>query len=367
MRASSLDRASACPGSENMQRGLPDEESDEAREGTELHHFKARPELQRGVLPRALQDLLRKADELDEALFQAVIDNEKIKDSEEYVEAREVDGDVVFDDTYQLTGHTDLVRRYPRRGITVLSDYKFGRSVVPRAEFNMQLRGYGILSKDPTVYVAISQPRASYGEQLTIAKYDQDALELARKEISALIRWTESSQAPLRPGGHCRYCRARAICPALKAAVSEAIVPMDILSPSDSKMKKLGIVTARLAQATDMEIEKMLDAYSLIQFIHEPLFDEARRRIGAEGLVNWKLTKPVEKRKIIDSQKAIALLNLAGMPREEILKCATLSLTKLEQWDGTLKSGHKLTKATTAEVLNSVLAIFTEKSRILRK
>ena len=142
---------------------------------------------------------------------------------------------------------------------------------------------------------------------------------------------------------------------------------MDILSPEDSKMKKLGIVTARLAQATDLEIEKMLDAYSLIQFVHEPLFDEARRRINAEGLSNWKLTKPIEKRKILDSQRAIALLNLAGMPREEILKCATLSLTKLEQWDGTLKSGHKMTKQTTAEVLNSVLATFTEKSRILRR
>jgi len=369
MRASELDRRAKCPGSARMEKGLPNEDTPESREGTDLHWSLAHSEYDRSVIRPHLQDLLRTADELDERLFDLVIQNEKITDSEEYVEQREVEGE--WDG---LTGHMDLVRHYPKRSLTVIRDSKFGYVQIERAEFNMQLRGYATMSEDDTVYVAIVQPRASFNQRLTVARYTHQDVLQARHEIVGIMEAANYPDAPLRPGSWCRYCKARAFCPALKEAVTNSLVPVDILSPDLSKAAKLGRIEARLAGVSDQDLGKMIEAYALINFVYDPLMDEARRRIEAGQLEDYKLGKPMERRKIVDSQKAITLLALAGMSREQIMECANLSLTKLEAMlnHGTLRSGKvivgaKDAKEFTTRVLSSVLDLEVGKPRVLRK
>jgi hypothetical protein len=189
-----------------------------------------------------------------------------------------------------------------------------------------------------------------------------------RAHIREVFDKTANAEAPLYPGSHCRYCRARAICPALKDAVTKSLVPMGILSPGDSKAKRLGIVEARLAQVTDEQISQMLEAYGLINFIYDPIMDEARRRIQEGKLEDWKMAKPIERRKIVDSRKAISLLLLAGMSREDVMQCASLSITKVE--DKARDYCNKDNKAARDYVtrhLSSVIETETGKSRVLRK
>jgi hypothetical protein len=312
------------------------------------------------VLTPQLRDVLRTADEIEADIFGIIRHNENIPEDEEYVQHREMEGRCG-----ELVGHMDLVRRYPRRCVTAIIDYKFGRIPAERAELSLQLRGYAVTCGDDTVYVAIAQPRAPRLERLTIAKYDQADLAQSRLQIQSILDRTKDPDAPLFPGEHCRYCKARGFCPALKEAVTNSLVPMGILSHELSKPKKLGIVEARLAGVSDEELSKMLDAYTLVQFIHEPMKDEARRRIEAGQLEGWKLGKAVERRKITDNPRAITLLVLAGMERTQIMdKCVNVSITKLEEL--LTKDGIKA-KEFTNRVLESVIEIEVGRPWVLKK
>ena len=353
-----------------MEEGLPDESTIESREGTDLHTFLAHPEYDRSFLKQHLQDLLKSADELDQQLFDTVIQNEKLLDSAEYVEMREVERE-----WNGMTGHIDMVRRYPKHHITIIRDAKFGFLPVERAELNKQLRGYAVLSNDYVVYVAIIQPRAPFNQRITVARYSDDDIKNARVEILLIIQQCADPNAPLRAGEWCRFCRARGVCPELMREVQKGLVPFDKMIPVDlSKTAKLGRVEARLAQLSDDDLSKMLQAYSLIQFVSEPMMDEARRRIQAGEFDGWKLSKPMERRKIVNSQRAISLLSLAGMSREDIMECANLSLTKLEEKlnHGKLRTGQVIVGAKdarefTTHVLSSVLELEVGKPRVLKK
>jgi hypothetical protein len=347
-----------------MEEGLPDEDTPESQEGTLLHHFKANPEYERKVLKEKQQDLLKIADDIEAQVFDIVIQNEKIHDYEEFVEQREAEGK-----WNGLTGHMDLWRRYPRRSLSVIIDWKFGWLSAPAAEFNLQLRGYATLTDDERVYVAIGQPRASYNNRLTIAAYTAQDLVASRLQIEVIRAKSEDPNAPLSAGeAQCRYCKAKIICPAFKAAFEKGLVTLGSLSPEDSKTKRLAIVEARLSQITDEQIGAMIEATKLVEMIYDPLMEEARRRISAGKLDSYKLAKPTERRKIVDSQRAISLMLLAGMSREDVMKCASLSLTKLEDKARDYCNNDRQNALEyVSRHLSSVIETDTLKQRVLKK
>jgi len=376
MRASDTDSYALCKRKAQMEEGIPDEDTQESREGTMLHTFMAHPEYERRVLGDKQQDLLHLADDLEEQVFDIVIQNEKIKDSEEYVEQREVEGAIELESSPHmnatispLTGHMDLWRRYPARSLSIIIDWKFGWLPVPRAEFNLQLRSYAVLAQDERVYVAIGQPRASYNERMTLAVYNATDLVASRAQLLKIDKDTKDPNAPLLAGeAQCRYCKAKMICPAFKAAYTQGLVPLGTFDQADSKAKRLGIVEARLSSVTDDQIGAMMEATKLVEFIYEPLMDEARRRISAGQMDGYKLGKAFERRKITNSQQAVSRLLLAGMSREDIMSCASLSLSKLE--DKALSYCNKDRKTALEYVaghLSSVLESDPVKQKVIKK
>src|SRR5215472_8855542 len=138
--ASNLFRRALCPGSERMEKGLPDEDSDESREGTLLHHYDAHPELDRGSLKPEQRDLLHLSRALDEFIFSRIAHTYQLNgehDAAPYVENREVALNYK-----SLPGHADLVRYYHGTKTALIIDKKFGyRSHTPAA-LNKQLRAY---------------------------------------------------------------------------------------------------------------------------------------------------------------------------------------------------------------------------------
>src|SRR4029077_8915260 len=100
------------------------------------------------------------------------------------------------------------------------------------------------------------------------------------------------------------------------------------------------------------------------------ILDEARKRIAAGALTNYSLSKPTEVRSVSDVRKALALLNLAGLPKDQIYECITnLSLTKLG--DAVRKAhpnwGWKEVNDWVNTKLKTVLETETRKERVIRK
>jgi hypothetical protein len=119
---------------------------------------------------------------------------------------------------------------------------------------------------------------------------------------------------------------------------------------------------------TDQQIGAMIEATKLVEFIYDPLMDEARRRINAGTLEDYKLGKPFDRRKIVNSQRAISLMLLAGMSREDILKCVNLSLTKLEDKAREYCNNDRKTAVEyVSRHLESVMESDTVKQRVLKK
>src|SRR5215469_925584 len=282
MRASDAYALSLCPGKARMERGLKDIDTAESRQGTRLAGYRAHPEWERKLLVPEEQDLLRIAEYLEKRALGII----NLKGG--YIEKREVAtewGDGL------VTGHPDLIHIYPELDASIIIDDKFGWLPVQPADVNLQLRCYAIMAPTSEVYVAISQPRLPVADRLTLALYrETDGTKgKAKAQIVDILRASEDPEAPLHAGEEqCRFCKARAICPALREAVTNELVPFqDDVAPEFSKRAMLARVEARLAQASDTPMGALLRACALARLVSDPLGDEIRKRIRAGGMKGY--------------------------------------------------------------------------------
>jgi hypothetical protein len=128
-----------------------------------------------------------------------------------------------------LWGTADFVRYRPSTGELLVADYKHGAGVPVEVENNPQALIYGLMKAKhlanrgiSTVTLMIVQPRCQHHDG-PIRRWSFDGVELLDFEDKVLdaIAATKKADAPLNPGDHCRWCPAKAICPALKAQALE--------------------------------------------------------------------------------------------------------------------------------------------------
>lgn len=340
--ASNLFRRALCPGSEAMEKGLPDEDTEESREGTLLHHYDAHPELDRSCLKPEQRDLLEISAALDRFIFSRVGQTYQLNgqaDTAPYVDNREVEL------SYKgLPGHADLVRYYMGAKTAVIIDKKFGYRVQTPASLNKQLRAYAVMVAEVVTLegaiVAITQPRLSFSERVTIAAYTKEDIELARLEIDLIVQTAKDHPNKLVATEEaCRYCKAKVKCPAYAAEMMQLIV-----KPS-------------LEIATPRQIDLLLRAVQFADFIREQVRDIGRRMVEEGRLPEWMLGAASTYRKIADPGRAIALLHLKGdLTKDEILECCSPALTKLrdklrQKTGCTWKEANAAIDKTLAEVL----------------
>jgi hypothetical protein len=125
----------------------------------------------------------------------------------------------------------------------------------------------------------------------------------------------------------------------------------------------------KLELCTPDQISRLLDVLQFADFIKEKVRDIAREMIKSGALPGWELGKETQVRKIADTARAIALLELRGdLSRDEILDCSDPSLTKLEE---RLRKKRGLTwkeaKKILNETLDSVIEIEQKRPKLLRK
>ncbi len=357
--ASNLFRRALCPGSERMESGLPDEDSDDSREGTLLHNHDddAHPELFGGLTLEQL-DLLKMSRRLDQIVFQAVQFQFKLGESTpKFFDHREIRLNYLG-----LPGHADRLRYYPDPQLAIVIDKKFGRKEQVPAALNKQLRAYAVMTAEwvtvKDCVVAITQPRLSFDERITMAAYTAEDIAAARDEIDEILGAAADPDAPLVAGEEqCRYCKAKIKCP----AYAEMMAPLT---------QDLKIVTkTSLDLATPVQISKLLIAIQFADHIKEQVRGIARKMIDAGLIEDWTLGKSSSYRKITDSAKAIALLQLKGdLDRDEILACSNPSLGKLkDKLRDKLALGAKEANDLINETLASVIEVEEKRAPLILK
>lgn len=372
--ASNIARRALCPGSERLEAGLPDEDSDESREGTLLHKYAADRTLDRKALKPGQRDLLEINDRLVREVFQRVAEQfgEEVAvaagaDNLEWWLHRGI--------RFLFPGHPDLWD-YRASKLLVILDFKFGFKVVTPAAANLQLRSYGVMGAElhdsERVVVAITQPRLGVDERITMAVYSRADIAASREQLYQIWDACKKPDAPLVAGDEqCRYCRARSNgCPAFEAKVQEGLSIIPFPNGKVTVRARQAAIEEKVALASDDQLSRMYDAIQLAGYAKDPLFDEIRTRIAAGGMPGLRLGKGGEVRNVTDVGRAVSILESAGLPKDKIMATCSMSLGDDE---GVAEIYREVTNCTwqeardkTNELLADVIEKKPKKSKIER-
>lgn len=255
-----------CPGSIAACKGLKQTESDYAKEGTCAHE----------VLTRCLKDFalspfdfvgntieeVEVTEEMAEAVLVAVDFVKK--------EIQENGGELCIERKLtiiegKIFGELDIAIVKPFEWIKIV-DYKHGKGVLVRADDNKQLLMYLLgASKQfefDTAELIIIQPRVMTEEQISRWGCNLEYLETYEQEMLRHVAMTEEKDALLLPGDHCKFCLAKANCPALRSNVKQALVAVgnrEVLFP-DVKVLTVDVL-AKILDHRDL-VTDWLDAVS---------------------------------------------------------------------------------------------------------
>ena len=302
----------ACPGSVALEAPFPDSSSEFAAEGTVAHEL-ASECLISGADPALLIGKPATVDGFDFTIDQTMVDH--VKDYMKLVREYAEGGELMVEKRVgigHLTGEegaggtSDAI--IIKGGEIIIIDLKYGMGVRVDADANPQLMMYAlgalyeyeVLGDFDTVTMVIHQPRLNHVSEYSIPveqlmKFADDVVHAAEK-----IRWENPT---FNPGEkQCRFCKAKASCPALRAEMAEVVggsadlsdfadlVPQEITSETSDNylpvaMSKIEMIE-QWCKAVRAETERRLLAgqpvtgYKLVA--------------GRAGNRDWKDTKAVE-------------------------------------------------------------------------
>lgn len=250
-------------------------------------------------------------------------------------------------------GTADFVRYRPSTGELLVADYKHGMGVAVEVENNPQALIYGLMKAKnlrnrgvSSVTLMIVQPRCPHpdGPVRSWTFHGVDFLDFEDRLVDAVAA-TRAPDAPLNAGEHCRWCAAKPICPALRAATMEAA--RQDFAPG------LPYDPAALAKALDSI--PLLETW--IKATREFAYAEA---IDGRVPAGWKLVEKRATRKWRSETEAATVLELM-LPADELYEPrALLSPAKVEKVLG--KGGKdKIASLTVAESSGLTLVHETDK------
>ena len=223
-RSSNLHRRKLCPGSARAEYGLPEEQSNDAAEGTLLHAILA------GTVDESTASLTAEQEgtlEIARASHTLALEQirQVVPDFNPTSAQHEVE--LVLRDGLEpiLVGHCDDFLLHD--GVALyIEDKKMGRIAVESADLNLQLSSYAVQGWQetgvPLVFVGINQPRLDRARRLSVASSNEAQLKAADAEIMSILAAAEAPDAPRIAGeAQCRYCRAKQTCPKAQAVIPE--------------------------------------------------------------------------------------------------------------------------------------------------
>ena len=322
-----------CPASIGAESGLPDRPSKYAAEGTAAH------------------ELASKCLEL-EANAEAVIGDTMTVDGFDFV--------VTADMAHHVNDYCKLVREYALGGqllverrvdfseaigvpnstgtadaviihagrLTVI-DLKFGMGVRVDATENEQLQlyalgalhDYSVMGEFDEIVMVAHQPRLNHVSEWSIPSAQLE--EFRENARLAAIEALDNREPRFNPGEkQCRFCRAKATCPALKAEISDAVG--GVASPADF---------ADLAVADENDLSRSMARVELVEHWCKAIRAEVERRLFAgEAVSGFKLVEGRRGNRAWSDEAAVEkLFKSFRLKQEEMYDLKLISPTKAEK------------------------------------
>ncbi len=331
---SSAHRWLACTPSARLEATFPDKESEAAAEGSLAH------ELGELLINYRLKRISKKeySMRLNSILANRFYDNAMQSYCEDYAafvlerlnEARTHTPDaLLFTETkldltdYIAEGFGTMDAGIVANQALDFVDLKFGRGVVVNAENNKQLMIYalGALSQFDHLYdihqvrITIYQPRIDNISSWEITV--KDLLAWAEAELIPTAKMAFSGSGEFKPGSHCRFCKAAAVCKAnadfnlevakydfVEAPLLTDVAIADILGRADLFRKWIDAV----------------EAHALSEAVHHD-----------KQWPGYKLVEGRSNRKYSDEKAISDTLLLAGYDETTYTEKSLLGITKMEK------------------------------------
>jgi hypothetical protein len=221
-----------------------------------------------------------------------------------------------------LFGTLDLRIWLPKAGRLVIVDYKYGFQDVDVGtpdDPNAQLAAYAIASIEALneqcqrllsgIRLAVYQPRVPLGDPAKVLDLPVSWVDVERRKLRDEVAAVENPGAP-RPGDHCRYCPAKASCPAVHGALGTALSVYaggpNLLSMSDDQL--IALWSARKAVETLMED-----------------LDERVRKLATTGETAKRFKIATRQGNRMFKDKQAATLTLLALGRHDLLQPVALS------------------------------------------
>lgn len=324
---SSAARALACPGSIPLNAAQPDDGGSEyAKEGTALHEAIAVLIEDVSLAPSAVDGMVVDGvmvteDHIEEKIEPALdLFDEFLSGLEENTGAVaqfEVEAKVEFGGKLEgCYGTADVLGRVGDVGFIL--DWKFGSGVGVEAAGNKQLMFYAaaalesheLLKGVTSVVGAIVQPvRADGGPQLAYAAFTLRGLELFKGALEAALKASERERPPLALGDHCRWCKAKLVCPLMNDNAQRALV----VRPGLEKLPEY------------LEMIPALEEW--IKSVRETAHQTLEAGVPVEG---WKLVPKRATRSWADEQEVIRIFRRRRL-LGKVMKNTLLSPTQIEK------------------------------------
>lgn len=300
----------ACPASPALCAPIPDQTSPFAEEGTRAHAMAEQAVLNTWGKPEQRADLDFSDEEMLEAACGWVdVLRERMGGDAHFAAVlwgaeRRVELDKVLErpgaggtcDFFALTKDLELI----------VADFKYGRGVAVQADHNPQLMLYavGLLEemaewRVQSVRLVIYQPRTGSPVREWTTTPDElqtwakgDLLFRARMAGEILADYGDGERpipdAYFRPGdGQCRFCRGKAVCPALRRLVEvQTMADFDIVPAAEQAERKLPL------PETGEQLARALPWLDVIDAWTKAVRVLASEKIQAGGTVpGWKLVQ----------------------------------------------------------------------------
>ena len=327
----------ACPGSVNLEAPFPDTSSVYAAEGTVAHDVAAQCLIDNRDPASFIGDVMEVDGftfTVDKAMADYVADYVKlVRDLANgktlYAESKVPIGHLTGEEG--ATGTSDaVIIDVAERNLSIV-DLKYGMGVTVEANDNPQLlmyalgafEMYNILCDFDTVSMYIHMPRLNYVAECHIST--QELLDFGATVWQAASR-TRSEVTYTTPGEkQCRFCKAKATCPALRTAITEIVggsASLDEFLPEVPDM-----------QTGDNYLSVAMAKVGLVEDWCKGVRAEVERRLLAGQTVDgFKLVEGRKgNRKWSDEAEVEALLKSFRMRQDEMYDMSLISPTKAEK------------------------------------
>lgn len=345
--ASGMERLLLCNGSWQLERTVEIQESPSrsALDGTMLHEILAGLRPAEGLSERH-QFVVRRCHEIVADLERQLEFPRDAEGRRAIVEERFWYYDESHTELY--SGQMDYAVVIGSRGLIV--DYKTGTGPVTPTAANWQMRASAVLLAHnfelDEVYVAIVQPLAE--QDAAVVRYSREDLRRAEVDILVGLRMANAADAARTPGDRqCRYCRAKALCPEVRAQV------LDLVPSPTNGMSSTSKGAVVLPTLSGQELSELLPKLDLVEKVIREIRRQAKETLERDpaAIEGYRLREGAERRNVRDVEEAFRRLSTILTP-EQFAACCNLQIGRLEEM---LRAVTGETQARSKEILDELL------------